>query len=90
MFTSPTINVLAFSIQLQHLVMELKYSVIIADNGAPKSYETQKRTTNKLSFKHQSNHFFFFKLTQICDSKHKGQIWLWIAIFYFLNSLHQF
>lgn len=47
MFTSPTTNVLAFSVQLQHLVIELKYNVAIADNGAPKSYETQNKQTNK-------------------------------------------
>lgn len=56
MFTGPTANVLAISVQLQHLDIELEYNVIIADNGAPKSNETQKKP--KLSFKHTSNNFW--------------------------------
>lgn len=43
LFTGPTANVLAISVQLQHLDIELEYNVIIADNGAPKSNETQKK-----------------------------------------------
>lgn len=45
MFTVPTAKVLSFNVPLQLLGIELESNVIIADNGALKSNETQK--TNK-------------------------------------------
>lgn len=43
LFTGPTTNVLAISVQLQHLDIKFEYSVIIADNGAPKRNEAKKQ-----------------------------------------------
>lgn len=43
MFTVPTAKVLSFNVPLQLLGIELESNVIIADNGALKSNETQKK-----------------------------------------------
>lgn len=66
--TSPTTNVLAFSVQLQHLVIKLKYNVIIADNGAPNETQKNKQTSKQTNYL-LSNNFFNCTLLNLILSK---------------------